>query len=137
MMEMTDHRLTRLINNDFPRYLLSGGFNTLVTYGVYLLLLQALPYKTSYTIAYIGGIFLSYILNRYFVFKSDRGVKSLFLFPVVYLAQYLISLIIIWLWIEKLNLDERAAPILAIAITVPMTFILSKYIFSNEPPPKI
>ncbi len=134
---MRSQRFARLINGDFLRFLLSGGFNTLLTYSVYLLLLQALPYNASYTIAYIGGLILSYILNRYFVFRSHKGIKSVFLLPLIYLAQYLISLVIIWLWIEQFGFDERAAPILAIAITVPLTFVLSKHIFSNKKPREI
>ncbi|MBK5436365.1 GtrA family protein [Pseudomonas sp. TH32] len=129
---MIKHAATKLFKKDFSRFLLSGGFNTIVTYGVYLLLLNYFSYNTSYTMAYIGGIMLAYALNRFFVFGSHRGIKSIVLLPLVYLAQYLVSLIVLWVWVEKLHLDERAAPLLAIAITVPMTFILTKFLFSEH-----
>lgn len=123
-------RLTaNFFKRDFTRFLVSGGFNTVLTYGVYLLLLSFLSYNASYTIAYVGGILLAYTLNRFFVFKSHNGIKSAALFPLVYLAQYLVSLVVLWVWIEKLGFDERAGPLLAIAITVPMTFIFTKYLF--------
>lgn len=121
--------LDKIFKRDFARFLVSGGFNTALTYGVYLLLLNVVPYKISYTIAYISGILLAYILNRFFVFKSHNGIKSILLFPLIYLAQYVVSLLILWVWVEQLGFDDRLAPLVAIAITVPMTFILSKLLF--------
>ncbi|MDF3197209.1 GtrA family protein [Pseudomonas sp. 1912-s] len=129
---MIKYVATKIFKKDFSRFLLSGGFNTIVTYGAYLLLLKYFSYNTSYTMAYVGGIILAYVLNRFFVFGSHKGIKSVVLFPLVYLAQYLVSLIVLWAWVEKLGLDERAAPLLAIAITVPMTFILTKLLFSEH-----
>lgn len=133
MMPGIKRAAAKILQVDFARFLLSGGFNTLVTYGIYLLLLNVLSYKTSYTVAYVAGIVLAYSLNRYFVFKSHQGIKSVALFPLVYLAQYLTSLLILWVWVEKLGLDSRIAPLIAIAITVPMTFVLSRYVFSTVP----
>lgn len=133
MMPGIKRAAAKILQVDFARFLVSGGFNTLVTYGIYLLLLNVLSYKTSYTVAYVAGIVLAYSLNRYFVFKSHQGIKSVALFPLVYLAQYLTSLLILWVWVEKLGLDSRIAPLIAIAITVPMTFVLSRYVFSTAP----
>ncbi|MFL1558104.1 GtrA family protein [Pseudomonas sp. O11] len=130
-------RLTaKIFKRDFTRFLVSGGFNTALTYGVYLLLLNFLSYNASYTIAYVGGILLAYTLNRFFVFKSHNGFKSAALFPLIYLAQYLVSLVVLRVWIEKLGLDERVGPLLAIAITVPMTFILTRFLFVRRPTPE-
>lgn len=131
MMQVIKTAAAKVLKMDVVRFLVSGGFNTVVTYGLYLLLLNVLSYTTSYTITYVAGIVLAYSLNRYFVFKSHQGIKSVALFPLVYLAQYLTSLLILWLWVEKLGWDSRTAPLIAIAITVPMTFIFSKYVFST------
>lgn len=133
MIAVIKQAAAKILAMDFARFLVSGGFNTAVTYGLYLLLLNVLPYKTSYTIAYVAGIVLAYSLNRFFVFKSHKGIKSIALFPLVYLAQYLTSLLILWVWVEKLGFDSRIAPLIAIAITVPMTFVLSRFVFSNKP----
>ncbi|MGY2253717.1 GtrA family protein [Pseudomonas reactans] len=125
--------LDTVFKRDFARFLMSGGFNTALTYGVYLVLLSFLSYRTSYTIAYVGGILLAYGLNRFFVFKEHNGFKSALLFPLVYLVQYLASLAVLWVWIEGLDFDERVGPLLAILITVPLTFVLSKCLFVKRP----
>lgn len=136
MMRGIKRVAAKILQVDFARFLVSGGFNTLVTYGLYLLLLNVLSYRTSYTIAYVAGIVLAYSLNRYFVFKSHQGIKSVALFPLVYLAQYLTSLLILWVWVNKLGFDERVGPLLAILITVPLTFIFSKFLFLSRPKPE-
>lgn len=75
MMPGIKRAAAKILQVDFARFLVSGGFNTVVTYGIYLLLLNVLSYKTSYTIAYVAGIVLAYSLNRYFVFKSHQGLS--------------------------------------------------------------
>ncbi|KPB76666.1 Uncharacterized protein AC505_3218 [Pseudomonas syringae pv. maculicola] len=121
------------MKQDFARFLMSGGFNTALTYGIYLVLLMFLSYKISYTISYVTGILLAYVLNRFFVFKSHQGLRSVVLLPLIYAIQYGLSLVILWCWVEKLQLDERLAPLAAIFLTLPVTFILSKFAFSAKP----
>lgn len=122
----------KLSQLSFLRFLMSGGVNTAVTYLVYLLLLQIFSYTVAYSIAYGFGILLAFILNRYFVFQTHRSAKAAILFPFIYLIQYLTSLIIIWLWVEKLDLDAMLAPLASIIVTIPITFTLSKLLFSPK-----
>lgn len=124
--------ISKLMKLDVARFLVSGGFNTALTYGIYLLLLLVLPYTTSYTVSYIIGILLAYTLNRFFVFKSHRGLQSAILLPLIYGIQYALSMLILWCWVEKFGFDDRLAPIAAIVLTLPITYILSKIAFSKK-----
>lgn len=114
------------------RFVISGGLNTALTYSMYLLLLQYFPYAASYTISYIGGLVFAYWTNRFFVFKSHQGLKSITLLPLVYLAAYLINMLVIWLWIGTIGFAVRLAPLAAMIITVPFTYILSRLIFRHS-----
>jgi putative flippase GtrA len=125
-MSLLPSRLTQL---SFAKFLISGGFNTAVTYAIYLALLMLAPYQVSYTVAYVIGIFLAFALNHFFVFKSHRGVRSVVLFPLVYLVQYLASMLTLWVWIEQWGRSERTAPLVAIIVTVPITYLLSRFVF--------
>lgn len=111
---------------------MSGGLNTVLTYAVYLLLLIVVPYQVSYTIAYVLGVFLAFALNRFFVFRSYRGGRSVVLFPLIYLIQYLVSMLVLWVWVDQLELSERVAPLIAIVITIPITYMLSRFIFLTK-----
>lgn len=116
----------------FARFLLSGAFNTAATYLLYLLLLRFLTYRLSYSLSFVAGIALAYILNLRFVFRVQGGWKSLFLFPLVYLAQYLAGLVVVSLWVEVLGLTAQLAPIAAIVVTIPLTFALSRLVFGGK-----
>ncbi|KTC60986.1 GtrA family protein [Pseudomonas savastanoi] len=129
---MMNRAVSKFLKQDFARFLMSGGFNTALTYGIYLVLLMFVSYKISYTISYVTGILLAYILNRFFVFKSHQGLRSVILLPLIYAIQYCLSLVILWCWVEKLQFDERLAPLAAIALTLPVTFILSKLAFAAK-----
>jgi putative flippase GtrA len=113
----------------FFRFVISGGLNTAVTYGIYLVLLQLMPYQFSYTIAYVSGIAIAYAFNRSFVFRSHQGFRSVLLFPLVYVAQYCLGILVVWLWIEKARMSPAVAPLLAAVIAVPFTYFLSRYAF--------
>ncbi len=122
----------RVSRMSFARFLVSGGFNTLFTYLVYLAALNVVSYRVSYSIAYASGILLAYVLNRIYVFKSHRGARSFLLLPLVYAVQYGLSMLILHVWVEMLGFSEKPAPLVAIALTVPVTYLLSKRIFRAE-----
>ena len=116
----------------FVRFLITGGLNTIVTYLLYLMLLRIVPYQISYTISYVTGIVLSYLLSRHFVFRTHQGFKTVFLFPLVYVAQYVLGLLLLWLWTDAAGLNPQLGPLAVIAITVPMTYFLSRLTFSGK-----
>lgn len=118
--------------SSFLRFLISGGLNTATTYLIYLLLLQSLGYRIAYSAAYAFGIILAYLVNRVFVFRAHGGLRSALLFPLIYLAQYLASMVILWAWIERLHLPARLGPLVVVAITVPLTYLLSRLVFAPK-----
>jgi putative flippase GtrA len=121
--------ITAAFKNRFIRFLCTGGLNTAVTYGIYLLLLQIVNYQISYTIAYVTGIVFTFVLNRLFVFKTHQGWKSLILFPLVYVFQYLFGMLILWLGVQYLSLDVKFGPLVVVILSIPLTYLLSKFVF--------
>jgi len=121
--------ITSAFKNRFIRFLCTGGLNTAVTYGIYLLLLQVVNYQISYTISYVTGVVFTFFLNRLFVFKTHQGLKSLVLFPLVYVLQYLFGVLILWVGVQHLNLDVKLGPLVVIVLSIPLTYLLSKFVF--------
>jgi putative flippase GtrA len=115
----------------FLRFLISGGINTAFTYAIYLILLHFINYQISYAISYVVGIATSFVLSKYFVFRSDRGAKSAILFPFVYLIQYLIGVFVLWVWVDLASLSKAAGPAIVVCVTIPVTFLLSRAIFTT------
>lgn len=122
----------RTIPSVVIRFLMAGGFNTVITYLIYLMALGHLGYAYAYTLSYVSGLLISYTLNRKFVFQSHRGWLSFVLMPTIYLAQYGLGLFIVWLWVDQLGWRAEPAPLIATACSLPITFLLSKWLFTKK-----
>lgn len=118
---------------EFGLFILMGAINTGLTYGLYLLLLLLMRYPFAYSGSYLAGIFLSYYLNARFVFHEPLRLAKALKYPSVYLAQYLLGLGLLYVLIELLHLNKKVAPLAAVLITVPATFVMSRYIIRGKP----
>lgn len=119
----------KLMEINFFRFLMTGGMNTGLTYALYLLLLLVLPYVWSYTISYLCGIVLAFFLGRFVVFKSDRGVRSILYFPLVYVVQYFFGVFLLWILVAKLSFYPVLAPLVVVVLSLPVTYILTRWAF--------
>jgi len=124
--------LTKHLNKEFLKFLISGGINTLATYLMYLFLLLFYNYSLSYSVSYIAGIFLSYYLNSVFVFKEKISFCKFLKFPIVYLVQYLVNMLLLYVLVEYAQFHVQIVPLVAMIITVPITFLLSKTIIKSK-----
>jgi putative flippase GtrA len=127
-------KLSELIEIKFFRFLLTGGLNTGITYALYLVLLSVLSYTWAYSISYVCGIIFAFIMSRFFVFKEHQGIKSILFFPLVYVAQYALGILVVWFWVKQLSLPEYLAPLAAIILSLPLTYVLTKLVFIKSGP---
>lgn len=121
----------RNIHSEFFRFLLVGMSNTLVAYVVYLLLLPFLPYLYAYTLSYCVGVVNSYFMNVFFVFRKKVSLHSFLKFPFVYVVQYFLGAAILWLLVDKLELAPAWAMVAVIIVTVPITFLASRFVLKK------
>lgn len=119
------------VNSEFFRFLLVGVSNTVVTYVVYLLLLPLLPYLYAYTLSYCVAVMNSYFMNVLFVFRKKVTLHSFLKFPFVYVVQYFLGASILWLLVGQLGLAPAWAMIVVIIVTVPITFLASRFVFKK------
>jgi len=122
----------RFLVNQKLRFLIAGGANTASTLGVYWLLLQYFDYRVSFTVAYVSGIALSYLLNSYFVFGTRPAVRSALSYPLVYAAQYIAGLGVLWIWVALLQLPSSWGALVVAICTLPLTFLLSRAILMGK-----
>jgi putative flippase GtrA len=116
---------------EYATFLASGAINSALTYVLYILLLNLVSYKISYSIAYVSGIFISYYLNSRWVFREPMSLVKFLQYPVVYIVQYLLGIATLHVCVEVLGLSQWLAPLVVIAVTVPATFFLSRYIIKR------
>lgn len=111
----------------FFRFLLGGGANTAITYGLFVLLQWIIPAVAAYTIAYIAGILLSYVINTMYVFKAKPSVRTALQFPAIYVVQYVSGLIFLALF-TYIGLSNAIAMLLVIVVNVPISFFMTRYV---------
>ena len=122
----------RFINREFCRFVFWGGVNTLAGYLIYVLLLLFLPYLVSYSIAFVLSVFISYFLNSKFVFKQELRLSKAIRYPLVYLTQYLLGVISLYVLVQVLKVDKLLAPALVVVLTIPVTYFLSRRIVRGK-----
>jgi putative flippase GtrA len=101
-----------------------------VTLGLYLLLLRFMQYTLAYSVAFVAGIVISYLLNSTFVFRATARARTLALFPLIYVVQYVVGLAVVAIWVDLLGLPDTLAPLAAVAVTLPITYLLTRLLFS-------
>ncbi|PKM77569.1 MAG: GtrA family protein [Firmicutes bacterium HGW-Firmicutes-15] len=124
-------KFTSLNIKEYASFLLCGAANTVLTYAMYAVFLLLMPYKLSYSLAYICGIIISYYLNSQFVFKEPVSLAKFLKYPVVYIVQYLLGIVILYICVDVLAISKWLAPIVVIIISLPVTFGLSKLIIKG------
>lgn len=127
------------INSTFPvisrellKFLVSGSLNTALTYLLYYLLLSFLNYQLAYAITYIAGILISYWLNLKYVFQEVGNWKKFILYPGIYIIQYLVGALFLWLLVHKFSFSVTVAPIIVIILTLPMSFLLNRLVLTSK-----
>ncbi len=118
-----------MLYKKFLKFLISGGVNTLVTYIIYFLLLDYLSYQISYVISFTLGVLLSYMLSKYFVFKKSGGNLGLLWLTGVYIGQLFLGMVIVEVWVRQVKGPVHLAPLISVALTIPLVFFLSRIIF--------
>lgn len=110
------------------RFLIGGMLNLVVGYGGYLLLLHWISYEIAYVISYVFSVCVSYIFSALFVFRQPLRARSALLYPLVYLAQFLLGFALLRLLVEILHFSTWIAPLLVSILTIPVTFLMSRII---------
>lgn len=113
------------------RFVIAGATNTGITYVLYLALLQFMPYVAAYSVTYLAGIALGYVLNAYVVFKERPTAKSAAMYPLVYVLNYLLGLSLLYALVELMGVPREMAPLLVIAVSVPIMYLATKFVFKG------
>lgn len=117
---------------EFRRFLIAGAINTVASYLVYLALLEVVRYEVSYTLSTVVGIVTAYALSTYYVFRTKWSWGKMLKFPWIYLVQYVTGMALMWVFVEQMNVDDRIAPWLVVALQVPLTFVMSRMIVAER-----
>lgn len=111
----------------FILFCIVGASNTLITIGVYTLLLRLdVPYLIASPIGYICGVVNGYLWSSKFVFKKKKTAENAIKFLSVNLVVLSVNTGLMWLWVDVFSMHKILAQVLTICFTMPLNFILNK-----------
>lgn len=114
------------------RFVLAGLANTAVSYLLFVLLELVSPYLVAYAIAYVIGVISSYYLNTRIVFRVKQSWSTFLRFPLIYVVQYATGSAVIVLLVEALAIAPRIAALLALVVTVPVTYLAARFVLHER-----
>ncbi|WP_145475081.1 GtrA family protein [Staphylococcus pettenkoferi] len=116
------------------KFVIVGGINTFNYYVVYLLLLKVLnvQYLVSHITGFIVALIISYYLNCYFVYKVQSTLRKFLQFPITQLVNVGMQTLLLFIFVRFFHINSVIAPFAGLIITIPVTFILSKYILRDR-----
>jgi putative flippase GtrA len=114
------------------RFIVWSGVNALAGYLIYALLLLFLPYLVAYSFAYACGILLSYFLNSKLVFNRELKLSKALKYPLVYVVQYLVGTISLYVLVRFRGVNKFLAPAVVVLLTIPLTYFLSKRVVEGK-----
>lgn len=129
------HRLKAIKHpelNRFALFIATRCVGTFLSYAIYLLLLGPIGYRAAFCIAFILGIGLAYLMNASLVFKARISQKTAIEFPLVYVAQFFLGLLIVEISIRYFYVPKEIALAISILITIPVTYALTKIVFRRR-----
>ena len=128
------HMKLKKTHYEIIKFIIVGGINTANYYAVYLLLLKGigLNYMISHITGFIFSFVVSYFLNCYFVYKVKPTWKKFLAFPLTQAINMGMQTLLLYIFVKWFHISSVIAPFAGLIITIPVTFVLSKYILKDK-----
>jgi len=113
----------------FVKFGMVGFSNTLISLGVYYILIEFNAYyQLANVVAFIFSSLSGFFLNRMWVFKVSHQplILQIIKYYMVYFASLILGVVLSYVWVELANLSMYIAPLINLVFTIPFNYILSK-----------
>lgn len=123
----------KLLNNEFTRFIIVGGVNTVNYYLIYLLCYNIFDwhYLLSHIIGFLISFVISFFLNVYFTYGVKPTLAKFLKFPLTQVVNMSVSSGLVYVFIEWFQINGNIAPLAAVFFTVPITFIVTSKILKK------
>jgi len=95
-----------------------------------LLELFTINYRGAVTISYFLGVTFHFLTNKFVTFRnkeSSGAVTQLFRYAFVVALNYVVTMMIVLLTVEKLHQPPYLGVLISVGVTVIMAYLLSKH----------
>jgi putative flippase GtrA len=123
------HIIKKLMGRTEIRFLLVGGFNTVASYAVLLILDVFFVYRLAYVISFIISVTINFFTHKHLTFRSKGKVsKELVKFIGVYVALFFLGLLMLHIFIDTLDLAHWLAFGIQTVCIAALSYFGHKYI---------
>jgi putative flippase GtrA len=112
------------------KFLLLGVVNTLISYCIYLFLLGYSPYLIAFSLSYLFSLVFTFHVNRRYIFKPKKE-KSIIVYTLIYILNYIVSVVTLSILINFFFVSEKIAPILTVFIAYPVNYLSMNLFFKK------
>ena len=132
--------IRRLLADERARFLVIGGINTVVAYGLFAAFVTAFGgrYLLSLLLSYLFATVLAFVLHRRFTFavSGRASLTTDFLrFESVYVVMLAANAVLLPVLVELAGWPPLAAQAVIIVVTTIMSYLGHKYFSFRRPPP--
>ena len=120
-------------SQQFKRFIIIGSLSTIFNYIVFLAFFSTnFNYLLSSSIGYISGLILGFMFNKKWTFQLRDHTNSIEIikYIIVYFLSLVLSLSVLNILVNNMEIDARIANIFAIILTTMTNFLgLKFYVF--------
>ena len=113
---------------ELNRFLAVGIANTILTYGIYLLILTFSTRIVAFTLAALGGICFTTLANVRIAFERRLTRVSVAVYAAYYFAYWLAWLTMLEVAVRGLGIPEALGPLAVLPVAVPAHFVMSRVV---------
>lgn len=127
------HRSEQLI-----KFALVGCSNTIISLAVYYIMhgILGAHYLAAYTLGFLVSVCNAFYWNNKYVFRDKQEaslIKAFIKLVASYGTSFLLSLVLMGFMVELLRIPSLIAPVLKLAVTIPLNFVLNKlWVFKDK-----
>lgn len=129
-IKSTENGFVKLVKQ-FLKFGIVGVSNTLISLSIYYIFIFINPqlYMVGYILGFIISVLNAYYWNNKFVFtKTKQGhllplLKTYMSYGITFVAEFFLLIVMV----KYLNISEKIAPLINLAINIPLNFLLNKF----------
>ena len=130
-----------LFATDFIKFVIAGVLSVMIEYAVLIVFVEKVHLKVlfSNSIAFVAANTFNYLISRLWVFgKSNKRIRhELFLFFATGCVGLVINQSIMWILVNRYQLNYKLAKLFAIIVVVFWNFLTKKFLVFSDQTKKI
>lgn len=109
------------------RFLFTGGLNTVICLILFAILINiGLNYLLASTVVFVFGVIEGYLLSAVLVFRHKINFRPLLRYSLVYIASYVVNIMILYSCVEFIPLSKINGQIVAALLVAVLNYALVK-----------